>query len=154
MICSRDVSTGPAGVYWPAQTEHGISVQRGTAPLSTGHAGTGLSSLALLTMPTIESEAAILSHLNHHGRFYLAFLGGLLVWGAAQPLSSSFRLILAGGVFFGVYLAAMVVFTARVTPDELRERARAEDEGIPFIVLITLAAICLSLVSILLIGME
>lgn len=55
---------------------------------------------------------------------------------------------MAGDVFFGLYLAAMVAFTVRVTPDELREHARAEDEGIPFIVLITLAATCLSFVSI------
>ena len=56
--------------------------------------------------------------------------------------------MLGGDVFFLSHLALMTVFAARVTPDGLRARAAEEDEGLPLILLLTLAAIVLNLSAI------
>jgi uncharacterized membrane protein len=52
------------------------------------------------------------------------------------------------GSFFLIYLALMVRFALRITPDGLRRRAGIEDEGIPLIVLLALGAVGMSLASI------
>jgi uncharacterized membrane protein len=88
-------------------------------------------------------------HVRHHGRFYLAAIAGIAVWLAAGgslpwPLPS-----LAGGdAFFLIYLALMTRFALRSTPEDLRRRASVEDEGMPLIVALALAAIVFSLVAI------
>jgi uncharacterized membrane protein len=89
-------------------------------------------------------------HVRHHGRFYLAAIAGVAVWLAATALSRPWPLpSLAGGdAFFLIYLALMTRFALRTTPDDLRRRASVEDEGMPLIVALALAAIVFSLLSI------
>lgn len=91
------------------------------------------------------------NHVRHHGRFYLSVATGVAVWAAAaawdwwdQPV----HLLLAGDAFFSVYVVLMAVLATRSTADELRRRARYEDEGIVLIILIALSAIALSIGSI------
>lgn len=87
-------------------------------------------------------------HVKRHGRFYLAALAGVSAGAVGFQLPLELRLVLGGDVFFLVYLALMTVFAARVTPDGLRARAAEEDEGLPLILLLTLAAIVLNLSAI------
>ena len=91
------------------------------------------------------------NHVLHHGRFYLSATTGVVVWAAAvawewwaQPV----HLLLAGDAFFSVYVVLMAVLATRSSADELRRRARYEDEGIVLIILIALSAIALSIGSI------
>lgn len=89
-----------------------------------------------------------LQHIRHHGRFYCAALTGLALWLAARVLHWPQPPLIGGDAFFVIYLALMVGFTLRITPDGLRRRADVEDEGIPLIVLLALAAVVLSLAAI------
>jgi uncharacterized membrane protein len=87
-------------------------------------------------------------HLRRHGRFYVAAMAGIGAAVVGFPLPLELRLLLAGDIFFLVYLGLMAVFAARVTPNRLRARAAEEDEGLPFILLLTLIAVVLSLSAI------
>lgn len=88
------------------------------------------------------------NHVIHHARFYASVLVGLIVWALAESWSRSVHLLVAGDAFFGAYVASMAVLATRASSEELRRRARYEDEGIVLIVLITLSAIALSIGSI------
>lgn len=91
------------------------------------------------------------NHVRHHGRFYLSVAIGVVVWAAAAAWESWGRpvhLLLAGDAFFGVYVVLMAFLATGSTADELRRRARYEDEGIFLIILIALSAIALSIGSI------
>jgi uncharacterized membrane protein len=88
-----------------------------------------------------------LRHFRHHGRFYLAALCGVAVGLLPVPALGGIRIPLAGATFFLVYLGSTAALAAGVTTKDLRQKASYEDEGILVIVLITLAAISLSLVS-------
>ena len=87
-------------------------------------------------------------HVRHHGRFYLAALAGIAVWLIARPLPKPLPALIGGDAFFLVYLALMTHFALRITPNGLRRRASAEDEGIPLIGALALAAIGFSLAAI------
>ena len=89
-----------------------------------------------------------LQHILHHGRFYCAAATGLALWLAAWTLRWPLPPLVGGDAFFLTYLALMVRFTLWITPDGLRRRASVEDEGIPLIVLLALAAVVLSLAAI------
>jgi uncharacterized membrane protein len=89
-----------------------------------------------------------LRHIRHHGRFYCAALAGLALWLAAWLLHWPLPPLVGGDAFFVTYLALMVRFAVWITPDGLRRRASVEDEGIPLIVPLALAAVVLSLVAI------
>ena len=84
-------------------------------------------------------------HVQHHLRFYVSALLGLLVFALARTLPLSLRLILAGDVFFSVYLASSARLVFGATPEDLRAHASYEDEGLPVILLLTLAAVSLCL---------
>jgi uncharacterized membrane protein len=86
-------------------------------------------------------------HFRHHGRFYLAFLGGVVVGGAAFGVDPGVRVALGGNAFFALYLASTALIGRRLTVADLRRKASFEDEGIGLIAVITLAAIALSLGS-------
>ncbi len=89
---------------------------------------------------------SIAAHAHHHIRFYLAALFGVAVWFVTREIAdTSLRLALAGDGFFSAYLLTMIAFTVGVTPEHLRRRADIEDEGATLIVVITIAAISLSL---------
>lgn len=89
-------------------------------------------------------------HLRHHGRFYISFLLGLLVWAVAEFLFNIHALgvVLAGDTFFLLYLVLTAFFVPGLTPAKLRKRADFDDEGIALIALITLATISVSFVAI------
>ena len=78
----------------------------------------------------------------------MSALLGVIVWAATGILAQPLRLMLAGDVFFGVYLVLMAVLATRATAEDMRRRSSFEDEGIILIVLITLTAISLSIGSI------
>jgi len=88
------------------------------------------------------------SHIRHHGRFYLAALAGVAAWLAAWSLPWPLPPLLGGDAFFLIYLALMTRFALRITPEGLRRRASVEDEGIPLINGLALAAIVFSLAAI------
>ena len=87
-------------------------------------------------------------HIRHHDRFYLAALVGAAIWLAALILRWPVPPLIGGDAFFLIYLALMTRFTLRIRPDGLRRRASVEDEGIPLIILLALAAIAFSLAAI------
>ncbi|WP_299132521.1 DUF1345 domain-containing protein [uncultured Amaricoccus sp.] len=90
-------------------------------------------------------------HLHRHGRFYLALAAAVAVFLIARLLAPGadpeFRALLAGDVFFGVFLALMAFFAYRVDPEGLRRRAAVEDEGWPLILALTAAAAGFGLAS-------
>lgn len=87
------------------------------------------------------------NHWHHHSRFYLSALLGILVWLGTGFLDRQLRLVLAGYVFFAAYLLSMAILTHRISLADMRRRSSIEDEGITLIMLITIAAIGFSLVS-------
>lgn len=90
----------------------------------------------------------VANHVAHHLRFYSAAafgaLVGLLCWDA-HPAG---RLMLAGDGFFLVYLVLVAIMGARLTPARMRHRASFEDAGIALVLVITVAAVGVSLASI------
>lgn len=89
-------------------------------------------------------------HIRHHLRFYLSLLLGLLVWALLQAfplqmLPSPLPILLAGNAFFAAYLVLTGILTLHEEPNRMRSRASAEDEGFAVIVIMTLAAVSLSL---------
>jgi uncharacterized membrane protein len=87
------------------------------------------------------------NHWHHHSRFYLSALLGIVVWAATFMLDQRMRLVLAGDIFYAAYLTMMGVLAHRLRVSDLRKRAAIEDEGILLIVVLTLAAIAFSLLS-------
>ena len=89
--------------------------------------------------------ASLRDHVRHHRRFYASGLLGLGVFAFAASLPTSLRLIVAGDVFFATYLVSSAWRALGDTPEKLRVHARYEDEGLPVIVILTLAAVSLCL---------
>jgi uncharacterized membrane protein len=87
-------------------------------------------------------------HLWRHRRFYLSALLGIFSWVVTTSLTPPLRLAIAGDTFFAANLVLMTALAMRVTPDQLRNWASIEDEGIIIIVLITMVVISFSLISI------
>lgn len=87
-------------------------------------------------------------HVRHHARFYIAAVAGIAVYVAASPLRWPLQPLVGGDAFFVIYLALMTRFALTITPDGLRRRASVEDEGMPLIGALALAAIGFSLASI------
>jgi uncharacterized membrane protein len=93
------------------------------------------------------------SHLRHHVRFYLSLLLGFAVWALLQAfplqlLPSPLPILFGGNAFFAMYLVLTTILALHEQPDKMRDRASTEDEGFALIVVMTLAAVALSLGSI------
>lgn len=89
-------------------------------------------------------------HLKHHWRFYIALLLGALagaVNSILNPQAGFARLPSAGIVFFLADLVTSTATVLRMRPDDLRRRADG-DEGLPVILLITVAAVMLIVAAI------
>jgi uncharacterized membrane protein len=88
-------------------------------------------------------------NIRRHSRFYLALACGLLAY-LLLPVEDlpSLRVIVAGDVFFLIYLAATAAFVAQATPAVLRRRAAFADEGLPFLVVATGAVVLVSLAAV------
>jgi uncharacterized membrane protein len=63
-------------------------------------------------------------------------------------LRPALRVAVAGDALFAVYLLSTSLMALHATPDDMRKRARYEDEGMPLIIVLTLGAISVSLASI------
>ena len=88
------------------------------------------------------------SHLRHHLRFYAALLGGALAYVLGRGLPAPTRLLIAGDVFFALYLAFMLWFGCRMTAETLRRRAERADEGMPIILALTAFAVVFVLAAV------
>lgn len=78
----------------------------------------------------------------------MAVAVGTVVWALTHKLPPELRLVAAGDAAFLFYLVTMGTLAGGLTPDSMRKRASYEDEGMAVIVVITLAAIGLSMASI------
>jgi uncharacterized membrane protein len=92
--------------------------------------------------------ASLGGHARHHARFYAAALLGAAAWAAGARFPEPLRGIIGGDVLFAAYLLSTAVTALREQPAALRRRARWEDEGIAVILLFTLFALALSVISI------
>lgn len=86
-------------------------------------------------------------HLHHHRWFYTALGLAGLAWLLADVVAPRIRLFVAIDTFYLAYLLLIGFLVSHATPDELRRRAAVDDEGVLFIIGITIVAICFSLVS-------
>jgi uncharacterized membrane protein len=86
--------------------------------------------------------------LRRHARFLYALAAGAGVGLATRSLDPPLRILLAGDTFFVAYLLLTAAFVAGATASHLRERAARADEGLPFIILVTVAAAGLSVAAI------
>jgi uncharacterized membrane protein len=83
-----------------------------------------------------------------HVRFYGALLAGLLVWVATRGQHPQLRILLAGDVFFALYVAEMLAFTVRATPQQLRDRVGGAPAAALATVCIAAAAVLLTLIAV------
>jgi uncharacterized membrane protein len=86
-------------------------------------------------------------HIRHHGRFYVTLLIGAAVFLLSGRAAMPLRLAAAGDAFYGAYLIATLLHASHGTPGLLRKRATYDDEGMIVIVIITVAAIALSVIT-------
>ncbi len=84
-----------------------------------------------------------LTHLRQHVRFYFCALLGVAVFFLTRAFPVPLRFIAGGNTFFVVYLFLIGLLVFRFTPDDLRARAKDEDEGIFLVIIIMLAILAL-----------
>lgn len=77
--------------------------------------------------------------LSRHRRFYTALVCGLLTVLATHLSGFDAPLLAGGNVFYLVFLGLCLLMVTRQKTDDLKDRAKTEDEGIVIVVLITLA---------------
>lgn len=90
----------------------------------------------------------LVRHLFHHHRFYLGALAAVAAFAATMDRPFPIRALAAGDAFFAVYLGLLALFAASATPEGTMRHARAQDDGISLIALLTLAAVGFSLTAI------
>ena len=91
---------------------------------------------------------SVFRHVRHHVPFYISASFGIAIWLSASVQAPALRWVAAGDGFFALYLMVAIVIAARATSADMRRRASFADAGIGLIILITLAAVVLSLASI------
>ncbi|MDO5658789.1 MAG: DUF1345 domain-containing protein [Paracoccus sp. (in: a-proteobacteria)] len=79
-----------------------------------------------------------------HHRFFVALGLGLAIGIAAFPLPLIHRVLLGSNLFFLLYLILTLRFANSLTQADLRRHAERADEGLPFILMIAVAAVLLS----------
>jgi uncharacterized membrane protein len=92
-------------------------------------------------------------NVRRHSRFYVALAAGavafLLPVGPGNLGSDwDLRFLVAGDVFFLLYLVLTGVYLGSATADHLREAAAAADEGLPLILGVTGAGVLVSLLAV------
>lgn len=90
----------------------------------------------------------IWAHFKRHRWFYLALVIGAAAWRASGDLTLHERLAVAGDTFYFAYLCLIGSLVVRLPAESYRERCNEEDEGVSFIMLITLSAVTISFISI------
>lgn len=76
---------------------------------------------------------------GRHMLFYIALACGLLAFAAARVAGLPVALLAGGDIFYLVFLALCLVMVAGQTAEDLKKRAKSEDEGIGIVVVIVLA---------------
>ena len=109
----------------------------------------GMRLQSLLGAPAMRGT---ILYFSHHRRFITALLLGLVAFGVSyllgRPQSAALQIIIAGDVFFVLYLGLTAGYVRRTTAPELRARAANPDEGLPLILLVTAATVAISLASV------
>lgn len=101
-----------------------------------------------MTRPTMTRPA-----MTRHGRFFLAFGIGvaLAIMSLMGQMSGALHALIGANGFFLAYLALMLRYARATGPGELRRHGASADEGVALILLLTGAAVALSLTAILLV---
>jgi uncharacterized membrane protein len=81
----------------------------------------------------------LIAILSRHGRFYTALACGIATAAAARALGFDAPLLAGGDVFYLVFLVLCLVMIAGQTASDLKKRAKAEDDGIVIVLLVTVA---------------
>lgn len=81
------------------------------------------------------------NHWHHHGKLYMALAIGIAAAIAAHVLRLKMPEALGGDAFFLTYIIAFAWSARRHTADDLRTRAKVEDEGAGVVALIIFAVI-------------
>jgi len=79
--------------------------------------------------------------LSRHVRFFVALGCGLLAFGIGRIADLPVALLAGGDVFYIVFLALCLVMVAGQSAEDLKRRAKTEDEGIAIVILIILATL-------------
>jgi uncharacterized membrane protein len=79
--------------------------------------------------------------LSRHVRFFVALGCGLLAFGIGRMADLSVALLAGGDVFYIVFLALCLAMVAGQSAEDLKRRAKKEDEGIAIVILIILATL-------------
>lgn len=87
----------------------------------------------------------VAAHVRHHIRFYASLLVGIAIWRfAGDAFPRPLHISIAADGAYALYLVLMFTNMVPLMPEHLRRRANYEDEGIGIILVITLAAIVVS----------
>ena len=81
----------------------------------------------------------LIAFFVRHMRFYIALVMGVTTALVAHLTGFDAPLLAGGDVFYLVFLGLILVMVAGMTPADLKLRAKAEDEGIGIVLLITIA---------------
>ncbi len=87
-------------------------------------------------------------HLLNHHRFYAGAIAAIAAYFATSGENLPLRALAAADGFFFTYLVLLILFAARSTPESTMTHARAEDEGLSLIALLTLSAVGVALTAI------
>lgn len=90
----------------------------------------------------------IRGHFHRHFRFYIAVAVGVIVFAILRWTGGPVPLAASGDAFFLTYLIAAVMVLLSHTAEDLRRRAKAEDEGILIVIAITLVVIGMNLAGV------
>ncbi|MEP6828835.1 MAG: hypothetical protein ABI963_00725, partial [Rhizomicrobium sp.] len=74
--------------------------------------------------------------LSRHVRFYIALGCGLVAFGIGRMADLPVALLAGGDVFYLVFLGLCLVMVAGQSADDLKIRAKKEDEGIAIVIVI------------------
>lgn len=85
--------------------------------------------------------------LSRHVRFYIALSCGLAAWFAARQAGLDSSLLAGGDVFYLIFLGLCVPLVCQ-KPNDLKRRAKTEDEGIAIVMLVTLATMAFFCVAV------
>ena len=84
---------------------------------------------------------------ERHRNFYVAVLLGLIAGGIASWMEGSIAIATGANVFFLIYLVTVLVAARKMNVEFLKTKAADEDEPAPFILLVMLATVVASTVS-------
>ncbi len=88
---------------------------------------------------------------SRHRSFYISVASGLVAGAIAFLFARSLVIVVAANVFFLMYLVLTAFVLRKLSASFLREHAAEEDEPAPFILLVMLAAVVTSAISLFLV---